>query len=102
MRATNVHSAWWATVIVFLVHGLVVATWVSRIPAIKAALGLNNAVLGLALLSSAAGAVFAIPFAGKFVSRYGSRIITTISSVAFCFSLVLPGFAVNGASLAAA
>jgi MFS family permease len=87
---------------VFLVHGLLVATWVSRIPAVKAALGLNNAVLGLTLLSSAAGAVFAIPFAGKFVSRYGSRVITTISSVAFCFSLVLPGFAVNATSLAAA
>jgi MFS family permease len=87
---------------VFLVHGLLVATWVSRIPAVKAALGLNNAVLGLTLLSSAAGAVFAIPFAGKFVSRYGSRVITIISSVAFCFSLVLPGFAVNATSLAAA
>ncbi len=102
MRASNVHAAWWATIIVFLVHGLLFATWVSRIPAVKAALGLNNAVLGLTLLSSAAGAVLAIPFAGKFVSRYGSRRITSISSVTFCFSLVLPGFAVNAATLAAA
>jgi hypothetical protein len=102
MRAGNVSAAWWATVIVFLVHGLLVSTWVSRIPAIQAALGLNNAELGLALLSIAIGAVCSIPFAGQFVSRYGSRKVTAISSAAFCISLVLPGLAVNPASLAAA
>src|SRR5438552_14627568 len=102
MRATNVHAAWWATVTVFLVHGLVVATWVSRIPAVQTALGLNNAELGLTLLSSAVGAVCAIPFAGRFVSLYGSRKVTAISSVAFCLSLVLPGLAANAPSLAAA
>jgi hypothetical protein len=102
VRATNVHAAWWATVTVFLVHGLLVATWVSRIPAIQAALRLNNAELGLTLLSSAVGAVCAIPFAGRFVSLYGSRRVTGISSIAFCFSLVLPGLAVNAPSLAAA
>jgi MFS family permease len=102
MKPPNVHAAWWGTVFVFLVHGLLVATWVSRIPAIKAALGLNDAELGLTLLSSAAGAVCAIPFAGRFVSRYGSRKVTAISSMALCFSLVLPGLAVNIFSLAAA
>lgn len=86
----------------FLVHGLLVATWVSRIPAVQAALHLNNAELGLTLLSSAVGAVCAIPFAGRFVTRYGSRKVTAISSVAFCFSLVLPGLAVNAPGLAAA
>ncbi|MGI8960250.1 MAG: MFS transporter [Bryobacteraceae bacterium] len=102
MRPTNVHAAWWGTILVFLVHGLLVATWVSRIPAIKSALKLNDAGLGLTLLSSAVGAVCAIPFAGRFVSRYGSRKVTAISSMAFCFSLVLPGLAVNALGLASA
>ena len=86
----------------FLVHGLLVATWVSRIPAIKSRLGLSDAMLGLTLLSGAIGAVFAIPFAGKFVNRYGSRKITTVSSVALCLVLVLPALATNAQTLAAA
>ena len=102
MKPANVHGAWWGTLTVFLVHGLLFATWVSRIPAVKAALALNDAELGLTLLSSAIGAVCAIPFVGGFVSRYGSRKMTAISSMALCFSLVLPGLAVNALSLAAA
>jgi Na+/melibiose symporter-like transporter len=102
MRPPNVHAAWWGTVLVFLIHGLLFATWVSRIPAVKTALGLNDAELGLALLSSAIGAVCAIPFTGRFVTRYGSREVTAISSIALCFSLVLPGLAVNALTLAVA
>jgi hypothetical protein len=102
MTGSKVHAAWWATVTVFLVHGLLVATWVSRIPAVQAALRINNGELGLTLLSSAVGAVCAIPFVGRFVSLYGSRRVTAISSVAFCFSLVLPGLAVNAATLGVA
>jgi hypothetical protein len=87
---------------VFLIHGLLVATWVSRIPAIKSSLRLSDATLGLTLLSSAIGAVCAIPFAGRFVNRHGSRKITTISSVAFCIVIVLPALAANAQTLAAA
>jgi hypothetical protein len=43
---SSVRSAWWAVVARFLIHGLVVSTWVSRIPAIQTALGLTNARLG--------------------------------------------------------
>ena len=60
----KVRAAWWATVVLFLVHGLVVATWVSRIPAVQAKLQLNNGILGLTLLGSAFGAVCTIPVAG--------------------------------------
>ena len=101
VKAVNIRAAWWAIVVVFLVHGLLAATWVSRIPAIQTALRLNNAELGLTLLSSAVGAVCAIPFVGRFVTLYGSKRVTGVSSIAFCFGLVLPGLAVNAASLAA-
>jgi MFS family permease len=102
VSGTNVQAAWWATLTVFLVHGLLVSTWISRIPAIQTALGINNAKLGLALLSSAVGAVFSIPFAGRFVSLYGSRRVTALSSIGLCLSLVLPGLALDGLTLAAA
>ncbi|MBV9610816.1 MAG: MFS transporter [Acidobacteriaceae bacterium] len=98
----NVRGAWWATVVLFLVHGLIVGTWVSRIPAIQSALRLNNGVLGLTLLSSAVGALCAIPVTGWAVTRYGSKAITIISSLAFCPAVVLPGCARNPMELAMA
>ena len=65
--------AWWAVVARFLIHGLVISTWVSRIPSVKESLHLNDGVFGLTLLGSAVGSVIGIPLCGFFVTRYGSR-----------------------------
>ena len=86
----------------FFVHGLVTATWVSRIPTIQAALRLNNGVLGLTLLSGAVGAVSTIPFAGWLVTRYGSRRASAASSIAFGLAVVPPSLANNAVALSAA
>lgn len=86
----------------FFVHGLVVATWVSRIPAIQTALHLSNGELGLALLGAAVGSVVAIPCCGWLVVRYGSRTVTTWSTFGFCFAPVAIAFASGFGSLFAA
>jgi MFS family permease len=101
-KRAHVHAAWWGVVVLFLVHGLVVASWLSRIPAVQNALHLSNGVLGLTLLSSALGAVTTIQISGYLVSRFGSRIVSTLSGVAFCFSVILPALAFNALSLAVA
>jgi len=93
-------QAWWGTSTLFLVHGLIVSTWVSRIPAIQSGLHLANGVLGLTLLASALGAVSTIPIAGWSVTRYGSKKVTTVASIAFCLSMLLPALATNAVSLA--
>jgi MFS family permease len=72
----------------FLVHGLVVSTWVSRIAGVKSALHLGDGTLGLSLLGVAIGSIAAIPVSGALVTRYGSRRIATFTSVGFCLSLV--------------
>lgn len=95
----RVRRAWWATVILFLVHGLLVATWVSRIPAVQAALHINNGVLGLTLLSTAIGAVTTIPITGWLITRYGSRKVAICASLGFCCSLVLLALALNAVAL---
>ncbi len=100
--ANRIQAAWWGTVVLFLVHGLVVGTWVSRIPAVQSALSLNNGVLGLTLLSSALGAVCTIPGTGWLVNRFGSRKVSITSSLAFCLALTLPGLASNAIGLAVA
>lgn len=98
----SVRAGWWSIVILFLVHGLVVSTWVSRIPAVQSTLALPNGVLGLTLLSSAIGAVSSIPFIGLLVSRYGSKKVSIFSSVFFCLSVVLPSLAFNSLTLSIA
>jgi MFS family permease len=94
--------AWWGTAALFLVHGLAVSTWVSRIPTVQIELHLANGVLGLALLASALGAVSSTPITGWAITRYGSKKVTTAASIAFCLSILLPALAMNAVSLACA
>jgi MFS family permease len=94
--------AWWAVMARFLIHGLVISTWVSRIPFIKAGLRLNDGVFGFTLLGMAIGSVIGIPVCGWVVTRYGSRRACTWTSIGLCLSLILPGFAVNAITLFAA
>src|SRR3954454_9758814 len=72
-RASQAFWAFWAMMACFLVHGLVVSTWVSRIASMKTTLDLGDGALGLALLGTAIGSVSAIPICGSLVVRYGSR-----------------------------
>jgi MFS family permease len=98
----NIRRAWWSVVAVFLIHGLTVSTWISRIPAVKSALHLGDGVFGFALFGSAVGSVIGIPVSGWFVTRYGSRRACIVSSLGLCLAMVLPSFAVNAATLFAA
>jgi MFS family permease len=87
---------------IFLIHGLIVAAWVSRIPAVQAALGLSKSALGSALLAIAAGSMISMPVAGWLTGKYGSKKTTLVATLAFCASLILPGVAPNLFLLAAA
>ena len=94
--------AFWTTMACFLVHGLVVSTWVSRIASVKATLGLSDGALGLALLGTAIGSVTAIPICGGIVARHGSRRTAQWTAAGFCLSLVAIAFAADGRTLFAA
>jgi MFS family permease len=89
------HKAWLSNLGLFLIHGLVVSTWVSRIPAIQAKLHLQNGILGVALLGAAIGALTAIPIAGTLVAKHGSRMISIVATVLFCVTLIFPAIAFN-------
>ncbi len=99
---TAVNRAWYGVVVLFLIHGIVVASWISRIPGVQNALHLTNGILGLTLLSSAVGAVLTIPFSGYLVSKYGSKLVCGAASIAFCLSVILPGLARSAVTLALA
>ncbi len=98
----KIRAAWWSNLVLFLAHGLIVSTWVSRIPAVKAELGLSNGVFGLTLLSSAFGAVAFIPVAGVLIGKYGSRKVCVCSGLLFSLGLIPLAAAPNVYVLAAA
>lgn len=79
-----------AVATVFFVNGVVIASWVPHVPAVKLRHGLGDGALGLVLLSLAAGAVLALPAAGWMVGRFGSRRMTALAGIALSVALPLP------------
>jgi MFS family permease len=87
---------------IFFLNGVVLASWVAHIPAVKALHGLGDDRLGLVLLAMAVGAVSALPLAAWLIARWGSRCITSVASLGFCLALPLPVVAPNTWLVAAA
>lgn len=79
-----------AVSIAFLLLGVGVGLWAVHIPIVQARLGIDNAVLGFALLSMAIGAVALMPLTGWAVARLGSRLPTAFLTMAFTALIPLP------------
>jgi fucose permease len=77
----------------FFVNGTLFGTWVSRIPAIKAARDLSQSRLGLALLAIGLGTVAVLPATSWLTGRFGSHRIVAASALAGCAALPLAGVA---------
>lgn len=97
--ATRFDRARVAVSIVFLLHGLAVGAWLSRIPAVQEQLQLREAALGLALLGSGVGSLVAMVPAGALIARYGSRAMVVATAVPWALSIWLIGVSVNGPML---
>ena len=76
--------------VAFFVLGAGTGVWAVHIPLVKARLGIDPAMLGLALLTLAIGAVIFMPVTGAVIARTGSRLPTAITSFAFPAMLPLP------------
>lgn len=83
-------SARWPVAAVFFANGAGFASWVSRIPAVRQALALDDAQLGMALFALGAGALAAFPLAGRGCAVLGARQLTLAASLLYCFALPLP------------
>lgn len=62
-----------ATPFLFILLGVIYASWAARIPSIRDALQLNPAQLGFVLLGGGLGAVASFPLAAGMVGRFGGR-----------------------------
>lgn len=96
---TEQHLTRLAVATIFFVNGAGVANWFVRIPEVKQQLGISNALLGIALLGTAVGALVAMPLAGKLLERMESRVLTVIACLCYCGVLPLPGLATNAVLL---
>jgi MFS family permease len=75
---------------IFALNGVVLGTWGARIPAIQDRLDVGPGALAVALAALAAGALIAMPTAGRIVSRRGSAVVVRVGVVALGALLVLP------------
>lgn len=85
-----------AVALVYFSMGLCFASWASRIPDIKTALHLNDAMFGTFLFALPVGQFLMMPFSGKLVTRYGSRKVLTFALPAYTICLTNVGLVQQG------
>jgi MFS family permease len=84
-----------AVSIAFLLLGAGPGLWAVHIPIVQERLGISPAILGLALLVMAGGAVLAMPIMGWAVGHVGSRIPTAAGMMLYMATIPLPILAGN-------
>jgi predicted MFS family arabinose efflux permease len=83
-----------ATRAAFVIAGMVSACWAPLVPFAKARLGVDDAQLGLLLLSFGVGSLFGVGLAGMLAARIGARPVVIAGGAGMC--LFLPALALAG------
>ena len=91
-----------AVALVYFSMGLCFSSWASRIPDIKTALHLNDAMFGTILFALPVGQFLMMPFSGKLVTRFGSYRIIPLALPAYTICLSFLGLVQSGWQLALA
>jgi MFS family permease len=89
-----------AVALVYFSMGLCFSSWASRIPEIKTALHLNDAMFGTILFSLPVGQFLMMPFSGKLVTRFGSHKVLPFALPAYTLCLSCIGLVHAGWQLA--
>ncbi|MCL2594143.1 MAG: MFS transporter [Promicromonosporaceae bacterium] len=92
--AVAVRRAKWCVLGVFFVAGVNLATWISRLPAAREALGFTDGQMGVLLLIGFVGTGPAMPLAGVVTARLG-----TARTVATCAVFALGGYGLLAAGI---
>jgi MFS family permease len=88
-----VARARWAVTAVFFVNGLLVSTYLVRIPSLKASLGLSESQLGVILTCYGVAAILTMQSVGGLVARFGSARLIRVTLVVLPVALVGIGLA---------
>lgn len=77
-----------ATRTTFFIAGFAIASWAPLVPFVKDRLAINDASLGMLLLSLGIGSLLTMPLAGLLTSKLGCRTVILMAGILLC--LVLP------------
>lgn len=77
-----------AVALFYFGQGLGFASWASRIPTIKTALGLSEAELGTILLMLPIGQLITMPLSAALVNRFGSKVVLPIAAIIYALILI--------------
>jgi MFS family permease len=80
---------------IFVLNGFNFASWAARLPALRDALGLQPAGVGLLLLVAAVGSLVALPLSGLVVDHIGARRTIVTFSVISASGLLIASLGVN-------
>ncbi|WP_229916160.1 MFS transporter [Streptomyces fructofermentans] len=83
-----------ALVVAFFATGLGMATWVSRTPAIRDAIGASTGEMGLVIAGLSVGSVVGIAAGGRFVVRRGARFVVVLGMAAIVLGLLVAALGV--------
>ncbi|KQX11710.1 hypothetical protein ASC82_17745 [Streptomyces sp. Root431] len=95
-------GAYRATAVTFFLNGLLLSTWLIRIPSIKEATGLGTGAFGTVLITPVIVSLLSMQFAGRLLARTSSRTFVRVSVVATAVALVATSLAHTGLQLALA
>jgi MFS family permease len=88
-----------AVLVAFFINGAMMATWVSRIPAIQSKLNLSEGQLGIVLLGMSVGVLASLSLAGGLIARFGSNKVTLIGALVMAAALPFLALAPNMVTL---
>lgn len=88
-----------ATLVVFVTHAVVVASWTAHIPVVKTSLGLTDASLGLALFGAPIGSILAMLATSALLPRVGSKRMVQVCLIGYCTTAWTVGIAGDGLQL---
>ena len=77
--------------VIFGLCGIGLASWVSRVPAVRDSLQASTAEMGLLIFGIAAGSIFGLLLSSHIIARLGAR-----KTMAICFVIGPAGFALAG------
>ncbi|MFY9153378.1 MAG: MFS transporter [Prolixibacteraceae bacterium] len=99
-KVPNINRIRIAVSLVYFSMGLAFASWASRIPDIKTALHLNDAMFGSILFALPVGQFLMMPISGKLVTRFGSHNVIRFGLPMYTICLSLIGMVSVGWQLA--
>lgn len=87
---------------VFFLHAVGLSNFWPRVPDLQSRLAVGPGELSIAMLGMPLATVFAVPFAGSLIAKFGARRMLTLALPLTTLSIALPGWSFDVATLFAA